>query len=90
MKGDGSRDIVRKITGPFTFLRDKDVKTWIKEIKEQFEKTAKEDICAESSRITKDLADDMKAMLDDLSMSIAQEYFIIDRIITADWYDKEV
>jgi len=53
------------------FLRDKDVKTWIKEMQEQFEKTAKEDIDAESSRVSKDLADELKAMLDDLSMSIA-------------------
>lgn len=53
------------------FLRDKDVKTWIKEIQEQFEKTAKEEIDAESSRVSKDLADEIKAMLDDLSVLIA-------------------
>ena len=53
------------------FLRDKDVKTWIRETQEKFEKTAKEEIEAESSRVSKDLSDEMKAMLDDLSAVIA-------------------
>lgn len=53
------------------FLRDKDVKTWIKETQERFEKTAKEEIEAESSRVSKDLSDEMKAMLDDLAVAIA-------------------
>ncbi len=53
------------------FLRDKDVKTWIRETQEKFEKTAKEEIEAESSRVSKDLSDEMKAMLDDLSAAIA-------------------
>ena len=53
------------------FLRDKDVKTWIRETQEKFEKTAKEEIEAESSRVSKDLSDEMKAMLDDLGAAIA-------------------
>ncbi len=53
------------------FLRDKDVKTWIRETQEKFEKTAKEEIEAESSRVSKDLSDEMKAMLDDLAAAIA-------------------
>ncbi len=53
------------------FLRDKDVKTWIKETQEKFEKTAREEIDAESSRVSKDLSDEMKAMLDDLGAAIA-------------------
>jgi len=53
------------------FLRDKDVKTWIKETQEKFEKTAKEEIEAESSRVSKDLSDEMKSMLDDLAVAIA-------------------
>jgi len=53
------------------FLRDKDVKTWIKETQERFEKTAKEEIEVESSRVSKDLSDEMKAMLDDLAVAIA-------------------
>ncbi|MBN2437040.1 MAG: dynamin family protein [Deltaproteobacteria bacterium] len=53
------------------FLRDKDVKTWIKEIQERFEKTARQEIEAESSRASKDLSDEMKAMLDDLDSAIA-------------------
>ncbi len=53
------------------YLRDKDVKTWIRETQDKFEKTAKEEIEAESSRVSKDLSDEMKAMLDDLSLAIA-------------------
>jgi len=53
------------------FLRDKDVKTWIRETQEKFEKTAKEEIEAESSRVSKDLSDEMKVMLDDLAEAIA-------------------
>lgn len=53
------------------FLRDKDVKTWIKETREKFEKTAREEIEVESSRVSKDLSDEMKAMLEDLSVAIA-------------------
>ena len=53
------------------FLRDKDVKTWIRETQEKFEKTAKEEIDAESSRVSKDLSDEMKVMLDDLAAAIA-------------------
>jgi GTPase SAR1 family protein len=53
------------------FLRDKDVKTWIKETQERFEKTAKEELEAESSRASRDLSDEMKTMLDDLAAAIA-------------------
>lgn len=53
------------------FLRDKDVKTWIRETQEKFEKTAREEIEAESTRVSKDLSDEMKAMLDDLAAAIA-------------------
>jgi len=52
------------------FLRDKDVNTWINEIRETFERTAEKEIEAESSRISKDLSDEMKTMLDDLTTAI--------------------
>jgi GTPase SAR1 family protein/gas vesicle protein len=52
------------------FLRDKDVKTWIKETQEKFEKTAKEELDAESSRVSIDLSDEMKSMLEDLAAAI--------------------
>ncbi|MGV8080138.1 MAG: dynamin family protein [Syntrophales bacterium] len=52
------------------FLRDKDVKTWIRETQEKFEKKAKEEIEAESARVSKDLSEEMKAMLDDLAAAI--------------------
>jgi len=54
------------------FLRDKDVKTWIRETQEKFEKTAKEEIEAESARVSKDLSDELKTMLDDLAAAIAR------------------
>jgi len=51
-------------------LRDKDVKTWIKETQAKYEKNAKEEIADKSSRNSKDLADEMKGMLDDLVAAI--------------------
>ena len=52
-------------------IRDKDVKTWLKELHSQFERAAKEEIEAESARASKDLSEEMKAMLDELAAAIA-------------------
>ncbi len=72
------------------FLRDKDVKTWIRETQEKFEKTAKEEIEAESARVSKDLSDELKAMLDDLAAAIArrrEHQQQGDRLVAADRMD---
>ncbi|RPI53386.1 MAG: hypothetical protein EHM49_04400 [Deltaproteobacteria bacterium] len=53
-------------------IRDKDVQTWLKELHSQFEQAAKEDIEAESHRVSKDLFEEMKAMLDELVKAIAR------------------
>lgn len=53
------------------FLRDRDVKTWLEELHSQFERVAKEEIEAESSRVSKDLTEEMKGMLGDLARAIA-------------------
>lgn len=54
------------------WLRDKNLKTWIRDIHDRFEKTAKEEIEADSARVSRTLSDEMKAMLDGLSEEIAQ------------------
>ncbi len=52
------------------FLRDKDVKTWIADLQQKFQKQAKEEMDDQSKRASKDLSEEMKAMLDDLSTAI--------------------
>ncbi len=53
-------------------IRDKDVKTWLKELQSQFERQAREDIEAESSRVSRDLSEEMRAMLDELAAAVAR------------------
>lgn len=52
------------------FIRDKDIRTWLKDLQSQFESNAKEEIEAESLRVSKDLTDEMQTMLDELVSSI--------------------
>jgi ribosome biogenesis GTPase A len=52
------------------FLRDKDVKTWLKDLQANFETSAKKEIEAESSRISKDISEEMMNMFNDLTESI--------------------
>lgn len=65
------------------FLRDKDVKTWLKELQVNFETSAKKEIETESSRVSKDIAEEMMSMFGELSESIdhhhafARERFLI-------------
>ena len=53
------------------FIRDKDIRTWLKDLQSQFESRAKEEIEAESLRVSKDLSDEMQTMLDELVQSIS-------------------
>ena len=53
------------------FVRDKGIRTWMRDLYSQFEKVAGEEIAAESSRVSKDLCTEMKAMLDDLTAAVA-------------------
>jgi ribosome biogenesis GTPase A len=51
-------------------IRDKDVKTWLKDLHAQFERAAREEIEAESLRVSKDLSAEMTAMLDELTQAV--------------------
>jgi GTPase Era involved in 16S rRNA processing len=52
------------------FVRDKNVKTWLKDIQIDFEKISKEEIEIESQRVSKDLSDEMQSMFSELSDAI--------------------
>ena len=52
------------------FLRDKDVKTWMKELQSNFESTAKSEIEKESLRVSKDISDEMFTMFSELTEAI--------------------
>ena len=62
-------------------FRDKDVKTWLKELQANFESTSKQVIDAESMRVSKDISDEMMLMFGELTeaithrQSIAKEIF---------------
>jgi ribosome biogenesis GTPase A len=51
-------------------IRDKEFRTWLKDLQSQFENRAKEEIEAESLRVSKDLSDEMQTMVDELLQSI--------------------
>lgn len=51
-------------------IRDKDIRTWMKDLNAQFERVAAEEITAESARVSKDLSSEMKSMLDDLTVAV--------------------
>ena len=52
------------------FLRDKNVKTWLKELQSNFESTAKSEIDTESLRVSKDISDEMITMFSELTEAI--------------------
>jgi ribosome biogenesis GTPase A len=53
-------------------VRDKDVKTWLAEIQSDFENKSKTEIDAESSRVSKDIANEMMSMFTELTEAIAR------------------
>ncbi|MHB8091931.1 MAG: dynamin family protein [Syntrophales bacterium] len=53
------------------FVRDKDVKTWLKELHTNFESVSKQEIDAESARVSKDISDEMMTMFSELTEAIA-------------------
>lgn len=52
-------------------LRDKDVNTWLKELQSGFENTSKQEIDAESIRVSKDISDEITLMFGELTETIA-------------------
>jgi ribosome biogenesis GTPase A len=53
------------------FLRDKDTRTWLQDLKMRFERSARKQIQSEAAAVSKDLFGQMRAMLDELAQGIA-------------------
>jgi|GEM_PF-451951 len=53
------------------FLRDKDTKTWLQDLKGRFERSARKQIQSEAAAVSKDLFNQMRAMMDELAQGIA-------------------
>jgi GTPase SAR1 family protein len=53
------------------FLRDKDTRTWLQDLKARFERSARKQIQSEAAAVSKDLFGQMRAMLDELAQAIA-------------------
>jgi GTPase SAR1 family protein len=53
------------------FLRDKDTRTWLQDLKARFERSAKKQIQNETTGVSKDLFDEMRTMMDELTQGIA-------------------
>lgn len=54
------------------FLRDKDTEAWLRDLKSGFEKSARREIKAEVAQVSMDLFNEMRAMMDELTQSIAR------------------
>ena len=59
-------------------IRDKDIKTWLTELQTVFEHTASERIEADTLGVSRDLADEMQAMLNELTGEIEHRRNAID------------
>jgi GTPase SAR1 family protein len=53
------------------FLRDKDTRTWLRDLKGRFERSARKEIEIEASNLSKDLFDWMRMMMDELVQGVA-------------------
>jgi len=53
------------------FLRDKDTRTWLQDLKGRFERSARKQIRNEAAGVSKDLFDRMRTMMDELAQGIA-------------------
>ncbi len=51
-------------------LRDKDIKTWLKELQTNFEVATKKEIETESMRVSKDISDEMMSMFSELTEAL--------------------
>ncbi|MEY2564077.1 MAG: hypothetical protein QOH88_2270 [Verrucomicrobiota bacterium] len=54
------------------FLRDKDTRTWLQDLKSRFQDSAHREIQVEAAGVSKDLFDEVRALMDDLTQSIEQ------------------
>ena len=53
------------------FLRDKDTRTWLQDLKARFERSARKQIQIEAAGVSKDLFDEMRTMMDELAQGVA-------------------
>jgi GTPase SAR1 family protein len=53
------------------FLRDKDTKTWLQDLRARFERSARKQIQNEATGVSKELFDQMRTMMDELTQGIA-------------------
>jgi hypothetical protein len=56
------------------FLRDKNTEVWLHDLKTGFEKSARKEMTAEAGQVSKDLFNEMRAMMDELAQSIARRH----------------
>lgn len=56
------------------FVRDKDIKTWLNELQLNFENTSKKEIDGESSRVSKDISDELMSMFTELTGAISHHH----------------
>jgi hypothetical protein len=52
-------------------LRDKDTRTWLQDLKAQFERSARKEIQIEAVGVSKDLFEGMRTMMEELAKSVA-------------------
>jgi len=52
------------------FLRDKDTRTWLQDLRARFERSARKQIQSEAAAVSKDLFGQMRAMVDELAKGI--------------------
>ncbi|MBN1381787.1 MAG: dynamin family protein [Deltaproteobacteria bacterium] len=69
VQGLGIGSILRR---SLPLIRENDFHTWIRDVQSEFEKRAKEEIDSESIRVSKDISDEMQAMLDDLINAVSR------------------
>jgi GTPase SAR1 family protein len=54
------------------FLRDKDTRAWLQDLKARFQDSAQKQIQIEAAGVSKDLFDEVRALMDELARSIAR------------------
>jgi GTPase SAR1 family protein len=54
------------------FLRDKNTEAWLRDLKERFEKSARKEIETEAAKMSKDLFNEVRTMMDELTQTIAR------------------
>ena len=54
------------------FFRDKNIEAWLRDLKEGFQEKARKEIKIEAAQVSKDLFNEMRALMDELALSIAR------------------